>query len=76
MRYIGFTSDLKRRIRDHNSGNGGEFTKRNFPFKLVFFEAFLSEVDARAQEQFYKTGYGREVLNGKIQHSLANCQIV
>ena len=68
--YIGFTNNLKRRVADHNSGTGGVYTKNNRPFTLVFYEAFISEKDAEKQEKFYKSGYGREVLNEKIKESI------
>ncbi len=64
------TNDLRRRFIEHNSGIGGEYTKKNRPFKLVFYEAFLTKIDAEKQEKFYKTGYGREVLKDKIKESL------
>lgn len=68
--YTGYTSDLKKRLTEHNLGIGGSYTKKNQPFKLVFYEAFLSKEDAKKQELFYKSGYGREVLRGKIEKSL------
>ncbi len=78
--YIGSTSDLRQRLREHNHGEGGSFTKKNKPFKLIFYEAFLSKIDALEQERFYKTGYGREVLKQKIKNSLReidlNCGVV
>ena len=68
--YIGSTSDLKQRVEVHNHGLGGEYTKKNRPYKLIFYEAFLSKKDATKQETFYKSGYGREVLKEKIEDSL------
>ncbi len=68
--YIGSTSDLKQRVEVHNNGLGGEYTKKNRPYKLIFYEAFLSKKDATKQETFYKSGYGREVLKEKIEDSL------
>ena len=60
--YCGSSSDLKQRLEDHNAGRGGAYTKKHRPFNLIFYEAFLAEEDALKQEQFYKSGYGREVL--------------
>ena len=68
--YVGSTDNLKRRVEEHNKGVGGEYTSNNRPFKLLFYEAFISKLDAQKQEKFYKTGYGREVLHGKIVSSL------
>jgi len=69
-RYVGSTNDLKQRIREHNSGIGGLYTKNNHPFKLIYYEAYLEKTDASQAEKFYKTGYGREVLNEKLKNYL------
>lgn len=68
--YKGFTSNLRQRLEEHNKGIGGKFTRDNRPFKLVFYEAFISRKDAEKQEKFYKSGYGREVLKEKIENSI------
>jgi putative endonuclease len=60
--YVGITDNLKRRIAEHNSGRGGEYTRKNCPFKLIFYEAYLEKNDAIRAEKFFKSGYGREVL--------------
>ncbi len=69
-KYIGSTQYLKQRIQEHNNKQGGVYTKKNAPFDLVFYEAFLAKKDALKQELFYKSGYGREVLRDKIKSSL------
>ena len=65
--YVGSTDNLKRRFKEHNQGIGGNYTKNNKPFELVFYEAYLSYDLARKAEEFYKTGYGREVLKSKLK---------
>ncbi|MEK7503722.1 MAG: GIY-YIG nuclease family protein [Patescibacteria group bacterium] len=57
--YKGLTNDLKRRVKEHNSGNS-EFTRNNGPWKLIYYEAFVSEKDARKEELFLKSGKGKE----------------
>ncbi|PIV51725.1 hypothetical protein COS18_02170, partial [Candidatus Falkowbacteria bacterium CG02_land_8_20_14_3_00_36_14] len=42
------------------------------PFKLIFYETFTEKKDATAQKVFYKSGYGREVLKGKLKIILIN----
>ena len=60
--YKDFTSDLKRRMAEHHSGKSA-FTKNNRPWKLLYYEAFLSKDDAKEEEEkFLKTGKGRERL--------------
>lgn len=68
--YIGYTENLRRRFSEHNQEQGGHFTKRNGPWKLIFYEAHLDKQDARAMELFYKSGYGREVMRGKLKNYL------
>lgn len=74
--YYGVTDDLKRRFSEHNNGSGGKFTSDNRPFKLIFYEAYIDKNDAHRQEKFYKSGYGREVLKGKLSNYLYNSGIV
>lgn len=68
--YCGFTSNLKKMIADHRSGNS-DFTSRNGDFVLIFYEAYKSEKDAREVERYFKTGHGREVLRGKLKNYLS-----
>jgi putative endonuclease len=66
--YTGFTEDFRRRLKEHNAGKVLS-TRSLKPVKIVYYEAFLSEEDARAEEKFLKSGYGREVLHNKILKS-------
>ncbi len=66
--YVGVTNDLRRRFTEHNAGIGGDYTSKNKPFKLIFYEAYLNKTDALRAEKFFKSGYGREVLeNDKLK---------
>ena len=70
-RYIGFSSDLKNRIHQHTSGWGAKTTKRG-TWNLVYYEAFVSESDARTRERRLKhDGRARYQLCARIQDSLA-----
>lgn len=60
--YIGISKNLNRRIEEHNSGKGGDYTSKNKPFKLIFYEGYLQKGDVLRAEKFFKSGYGREVL--------------
>jgi len=64
--YVGSTDDLTRRFREHNAGTGGKYTSDNKPFRLVYYEAYISYDLARKSERFYKSGKGREVLKEKL----------
>ena len=58
--YKGFTGDLKKRILQHKS-KVTKTTKKG-EWKLVYYEGFINERDARKEELFLKTGKGRERL--------------
>lgn len=62
--YTGYTPNLKVRIKKHNSGYVLA-TKNRRPLKLIHYESYLSESDAKRREKFLKGGKGKEEL--KIQ---------
>ena len=51
--YIGSTNDLRRRFLEHNQGLNRS-TKYRKPFKLIYYEAYKSEDDARQREHNLK----------------------
>ena len=57
--YKGSTMDLKKRVISHNSGKIRS-TKNERPWKLIYYEAFISKRLARKEELFLKSGKGRE----------------
>ncbi len=38
--YTGSTKDLERRIEEHQTGFGANYTKKHLPVELVYFEKF------------------------------------
>ncbi|EKD57052.1 MAG: hypothetical protein ACD_58C00013G0001 [uncultured bacterium] len=63
--YIGFTSDLKKRLTEHNNGKN-ESTKLRRPLVLVYFEGCLNKNRAIKREKYFKTGFGRRYLKDRI----------
>jgi len=59
--YKGFTADLKRRIKEHASGNS-TYTSKKGPWELVYYEAFTNKTNALIEEKFLKSGQGKERL--------------
>lgn len=51
--YTGYTSDLQKRLAEHNSGQN-KSTKHRRPFKLCYYEAYSSEQDAVHREKNLK----------------------
>jgi len=43
--YIGVTSDMKRRLAQHNASENRS-TKRYIPWRMVYLEGYASEEDA------------------------------
>ncbi len=64
--YIGYTSDLEKRIKEHNQGKTRSI-KSKIPFKLVYFEEFESKTEARKREiRLKKNSFEKEQLFKKI----------
>ncbi len=75
-KYIGYTQDLKQRLEEHNRGAGGKYSRKQGKFKLIYYEAYLDKYDATKTEKFYKSGFGREVLRGKLENYLKKRSVV
>ena len=60
--YVGITSDVQRRLREHNSGRQRS-TKARRPFELVYSESCATRSEAQERERFWKSGQGRERLS-------------
>jgi len=67
--YTGTTSDLKRRLKEHNSGKNFS-TAPHRPFKLIYYEAYLLKSDAEAREKYLKTSMGRRVIRKQLKNYL------
>jgi len=59
--YVGYSEDLKSRIKTHNSG-GSTHTSKFRPWKLVCYLGFKKEKSAKQFENYLKTGSGRAFL--------------
>jgi putative endonuclease len=55
--YIGYSSDLKSRIKTHEEGSV-ESTKNLRPVKLVYYSAFSTQKKATNFEKYLKTSSG------------------
>ena len=61
-RYIGCTSSVAKRLKQHNEGRC-RYTKGRRPWRLIYQEPFDSLGEARKREKFLKTGVGRQELS-------------
>ena len=67
--YIGFSTDLKRRLSEHKRGPPFA-TKSRGPWKLIYYEAYTQREDAEGRERFLKSGAGRRFLHTQLRHYL------
>ncbi|MFA5871596.1 MAG: GIY-YIG nuclease family protein [Parcubacteria group bacterium] len=63
--YVGFTADLRKRLKEHNS-KLVDATKERAPLVLVYYEACLDRNKAIQREKYFKTGFGRRFLKNRI----------
>ena len=53
LTYVGYTNDLKKRIKLHNSGKGAKFT-RGRKWILIYKEKYKSKKEAISREYYIK----------------------
>ena len=63
--YKGFTTDLEKRLEEHNSGLSS-YTSKHIPWILVLFEVHLTKKEALKREKWYKTGVGRDWIKRQL----------
>jgi putative endonuclease len=52
--YTGYTTDVERRVAEHNEGEGARYTRGRDPVELVYVEAFGSRSAAMQREYAIK----------------------
>ncbi|HIS79992.1 MAG TPA: GIY-YIG nuclease family protein [Candidatus Scatomonas merdavium] len=62
--YTGWTNDLDRRLKAHNEGKGGKYTRSRRPVRLVYYEEHETKQEAMRREWEIKqlTRAGKEEL--------------
>lgn len=53
--YTGITKDIKRRIKQHNSGDGARYTRGRTPVELVYKEECEDRSEASIRENEIKS---------------------
>jgi putative endonuclease len=53
--YTGYTTDVERRVAEHNAGEGAKYTRGRTPVELVHTEGFESRSAAMKREHEIKT---------------------
>ena len=67
--YIGYTSDLRKRFKEHNLGLS-KSTKSRRPFVIAYYEAYASKKDALTREKNLKL---RAKALRQLKNRIDNC---
>ncbi len=66
--YVGYTSNLSKRLDDHNTGKGAKFT-RGKKWEIIFNRKYKTKVRAMQEEYKLKKNYS---LRNKIKKKFFN----
>jgi len=73
--YTGYTTDVERRVREHDAGDGAKYTRGRTPVALVHVEGFDSKSAAMSREyelkQCSRERKERVVANGGVPDGVA-----
>lgn len=69
MLYTGYTSDLRKRLAEHDSGKS-TYTKGRGPFELIYYEAYRDSKNAFAREKHLKSGPSKNNLKQRNKRFL------
>jgi len=53
--YTGYTTDVKRRVAEHDAGDGAKYTRGRTPVELIHVETFASRSAAMSREHEIKS---------------------
>ena len=74
-RYIGYTSDLRKRIESHNKQIEGYTGRSGSKWRLIYYEAYANKQDAMTREKRLKQhGNALRQLYKRIARSLENSE--
>jgi putative endonuclease len=69
--YTGITSDIERRLTEHNGTNSGTLSTKNLhDYKPIFVEIVDNMVGARKLEKYLKSGTGREFRTEIVKYNV------
>ena len=74
--YVGYTNNVNKRLKLHNSSRGAKFTKGR-KWKVIFIKKCLSKNLAMKEEYKLKKNYKlRKQLKNKYLNNNENCNII
>ncbi|MBP7810439.1 MAG: GIY-YIG nuclease family protein [Bacteroidia bacterium] len=75
MFYTGFSTNLKRRLSEHNGGRSVSTCWRR-PFTLIYFEVCFDREDALRREKYLKSGNGKIYLHKRLSNYLSGTKLI
>ena len=66
--YTGYTTDVERRLREHNEGTGAKYTRGRGPCELVYTEEFDTKQEAMKREYYIKHSMTKQQKENLIKH--------
>lgn len=66
--YTGYTTNVEKRIKTHNSGKGAKYTRSRLPVKLIYQESFDSKEAAMSAETYFKQKTRQQKLEYIEEH--------
>ena len=63
--YIGYSADLKKRVKEHNQGLNPSTRRRSW--HCIYYEACMDQRDARRRELYLKTTAGRRAIKSRLR---------
>ncbi len=69
--YTGWTNNIEKRLKAHNKGKGGKYTRTRIPVELVYLETYETKQEAMSREAQIKhlTRTQKEVLIASVDNS-------
>lgn len=67
--YTGYTTNLEKRLKMHNTGKGAKYTRGRLPVVLIFHEEFPTKQEAMSAEVLFKRKTRQEKLEYITQHT-------
>jgi putative endonuclease len=64
-RYVGITTNLEQRLREHNAGKSSHTSKFK-PWKLISYVAFTDRAKTEAFERYLKSGSGHAFARKRL----------
>jgi putative endonuclease len=65
--YIGFSTDVEKRLDAHNDERNKGWTSRYKPWKIIYTEEFDNKTTALKREKQLKTSAGRKFLHVLVE---------